>query len=210
LRHYGTALTGADKRGASKLSEVCDWCGNDPDYRRYHDEEWGVPCRDDRKLFEFLILESAQAGLNWLTILRKREGYRRLFANFDPKHVARFDDEDIARLMADPAIIRNRMKIEAAINNARCVLDVQQECGSLADYLWAFVDHKPVQNRWSTLDEVPASTPLSDHISKAMKKRGFRFFGSTICYAYLQAMGLVNDHLVRCPAHERCTKLADL
>jgi len=192
------------------LSEVCDWCGNDPDYRRYHDEEWGVPCRDDRKLFEFLILESAQAGLNWLTILRKREGYRRLFANFDPKHVARFDDEDIARLMADPAIIRNRMKIEAAINNARCVLDVQQECGSLADYLWAFVDHKPVQNRWSTLDEVPASTPLSDHISKAMKKRGFRFFGSTICYAYLQAMGLVNDHLVRCPAHERCTKLADL
>ncbi|MAY39429.1 MULTISPECIES: DNA-3-methyladenine glycosylase I [Spongiibacter] len=192
------------------MSEVCDWCGNDPDYRRYHDEEWGVPCRDDRKLFEFLILESAQAGLNWLTILRKREGYRRLFANFDPKHVARFDDEDIARLMADPAIIRNRMKIEAAINNARCVLDVQQECGSLADYLWAFVDHKPVQNRWSTLDEVPASTPLSDHISKAMKKRGFRFFGSTICYAYLQAMGLVNDHLVRCPAHERCTKLADL
>ena len=192
------------------MSEVCDWCGNDPDYRRYHDEEWGVPCRDDRKLFEFLILESAQAGLNWLTILRKREGYRRLFANFDPKHVARFDDEDIARLMADPAIIRNRMKIEAAINNARCVLDVQQEYGSLADYLWAFVDHKPVQNRWSTLDEVPASTPLSDHISKAMKKRGFRFFGSTICYAYLQAMGLVNDHLVRCPAHERCTKLADL
>ena len=192
------------------MSEVCDWCGNDPDYRRYHDEEWGVPCRDDRKLFEFLILESAQAGLNWLTILRKREGYRRLFANFDPKHVARFDDEDIARLMADPVIIRNRMKIEAAINNARCVLDVQQEYGSLADYLWAFVDHKPVQNRWSTLDEVPASTPLSDHISKAMKKRGFRFFGSTICYAYLQAMGLVNDHLVRCPAHERCTKLADL
>ena len=192
------------------MSEVCDWCGNDPDYRRYHDEEWGVPCRDDRKLFEFLILESAQAGLNWLTILRKREGYRRLFANFDPEHVARFDDEDIARLMADPAIIRNRMKIEAAINNARCVLDVQQECGSLADYLWAFVDHKPVQNRWSTLDEVPASTPLSDHISKAMKKRGFLFFGSTICYAYLQAMGLVNDHLVRCPAHERCTKLADL
>lgn len=192
------------------MSEVCDWCGNDPDYRRYHDEEWGVPCRDDRKLFEFLILESAQAGLNWLTILRKREGYRRLFANFDPEHVARFDDEDIARLMADPAIIRNRMKIEAAINNARCVLDVQQEYGSLADYLWAFVDHKPVQNRWSTLDEVPASTPLSDHISKAMKKRGFRFFGSTICYAYLQAMGLVNDHLVRCPAHERCTKLADL
>lgn len=192
------------------MSEVCDWCGNDPDYRRYHDEEWGVPCRDDRKLFEFLILESAQAGLNWLTILRKREGYRRLFANFDPEHVARFDDEDIARLMTDPAIIRNRMKIEAAINNARCVLDVQQEYGSLADYLWAFVDHKPVQNRWSTLDEVPASTPLSDHISKAMKKRGFRFFGSTICYAYLQAMGLVNDHLVRCPAHERCTKLADL
>ena len=192
------------------MSEVCDWCGNDPDYRRYHDEEWGVPCRDDRKLFEFLILESAQAGLNWLTILRKREGYRRLFSNFAPKHVARFDDEDIARLMADPAIIRNRMKIEAAINNARCVLDVQQECGSPADYLWAFVAHKPVQNRWSTLDEVPASTPLSDHISKAMKKRGFRFFGSTICYAYLQAMGLVNDHLVRCPAHERCTKLADL
>ena len=192
------------------MSEVCDWCGNDPDYRRYHDEEWGVPCRDDRKLFEFLILESAQAGLNWLTILRKREGYRRLFANFDPEHVARFDDEDIARLMADPAIIRNRMKIEAAINNARCVLDVQQEYGSLADYLWAFVDHKPVQNRWLTLDEVPASTPLSDHISKTMKKRGFLFFGSTICYAYLQAMGLVNDHLVRCPAHERCTKLADL
>lgn len=192
------------------MSEVCDWCGSDPDYRRYHDEEWGVPCRDDRKLFEFLILESAQAGLNWLTILRKRDGYRRLFANFDPEQVARFDDGDVARLMGDPAIVRNRMKIEAAIGNARCFLEVQREYGSFANYLWGFVDHRPVQNQWSRLDEVPASTPLSDQISKALKKRGFRFFGSTICYAYLQAMGLVNDHLLHCPGHQRCAALAEL
>ncbi len=191
------------------MSEVCDWCGDDPQYRRYHDEEWGRPCRDDRKLFEFLILESAQAGLNWLTILRKREGYRRLFANFSAEQVAQFDDDDVERLMADPAIVRNRMKITSAINNARCFLQLQREHGSFAAYLWAFVDHRPVQNQWRNLGEIPATTALSDSISKDMKKRGFRFFGSTICYAYLQAMGLVNDHLVSCPAYQQCARRSE-
>ncbi len=190
------------------MSEVCDWCGSDEQYRHYHDDEWGRPCRDDHKLFEFLILESAQAGLNWLTILRKREGYRRLFANFSAPHVAAFTQADIERLMADPSIIRNRMKIESAINNAQRFIEVQQEYGSFAHYLWGFVEHRPIQNQWQSLADVPATTPLSDSISKDMKKRGFRFFGSTICYAYLQAMGLVNDHIVTCPAHQQCAALA--
>lgn len=188
------------------MSKVCDWCGDDPQYRRYHDEEWGRPCRDDRKLFEFIILESAQAGLNWLTILRKREGYRRLFADFCAETVAAFNNDDIDRLMADPAIVRNRAKIDSAINNARCFLQLQRDYGSFANYLWGFVDHRPIENQWQQLAEVPATTMLSDRISKDMKKRGFRFFGSTICYAYLQAMGVVNDHLVSCPAHRQCAE----
>lgn len=191
------------------MSDVCDWCGDDPLYRRYHDEEWGRPCTDDNKLFEFLTLESAQAGLSWLTILRKREGYRRGFAAFMPERVAAFGEDEIEGLVHDPSIVRHRQKIRSAVNNAQCFLAVQQEFGSFANYLWAYVDYCPIQNRWRSLGEVPASTPLSDAISKDMKKRGFGFFGSTICYAYLQAMGLVNDHLLTCPAHRECAALAD-
>lgn len=189
------------------MSDPCDWCGDDPLYRRYHDEEWGVPCDDDSKLFEFLVLESAQAGLNWLTILRKREGYRSAFANFDPQAVAKFDAATVSTLLDNPAIVRNRKKVESAISNAQCFLDVQQEFGSFARYMWAFFDDKPIQNHWQELAEVPATTAMSDRISKDMKQRGFRFFGSTICYAHLQALGFVNDHIVTCPRHSVCAQL---
>lgn len=190
------------------MSDPCDWCGDDPLYRRYHDVEWGVPCDDDGKLFEFLVLESAQAGLNWLTILRKREGYRAAFAGFDPHKVAKFDQNKVTQLLDNPAIVRNRKKIESAINNAQRFLEVQREYGSFARYMWSFFDDRPVQNHWQSLAEVPAITALSDQISKDMKKRGFRFFGSTICYAHLQALGFVNDHIVSCPRHKACAKLA--
>lgn len=189
------------------MSEPCAWCGDDPLYRRYHDVEWGVPCDDDGKLFEFLVLESAQAGLNWLTILRKREGYRAAFAGFDPNKVAKFDQDKVSQLLDNPAIIRNRKKIESAINNAQRFLEVQGEFGSFARYMWSFFDDRPIQNHWQSLTEVPATTAVSDQISKDMKKRGFRFFGSTICYAHLQALGFVNDHLVSCPRHAACTEL---
>ncbi|QQD18977.1 DNA-3-methyladenine glycosylase I [Spongiibacter nanhainus] len=189
------------------MSEPCAWCGDDPLYRRYHDVEWGVPCDDDGKLFEFLVLESAQAGLNWLTILRKREGYRAAFAGFDPNKVAKFDQDKVSQLLDNPAIIRNRKKIESAINNAQRFLEVQGEFGSFARYMWSFFDDRPIQNHWQSLAEVPATTAVSDQISKDMKKRGFRFFGSTICYAHLQALGFVNDHLVSCPRHAACTEL---
>ncbi|MFN3728985.1 MAG: DNA-3-methyladenine glycosylase I [Fimbriimonadaceae bacterium] len=188
--------------------ERCPWAEGNDAYRRYHDEEWGVPCRDDRLLFEALILDGAQAGLSWNTILQRREGYRRAYRGFDPNDVAAFDEDDVIRLLSDPGIIRNRAKVRSSIENARRYLDVQREFGSFADYLWAFVDHRPVINRWNHLHEVPASTPLSDTISKDLKKRGFSFVGSTIVYAYLQAKGLVNDHLVTCPRHEAL--LADL
>jgi len=186
----------------------CGWClGNDL-YLDYHDCEWGVPCRDDRKLFEFLILESAQAGLSWLTILRKRENYRRAFANFDPGTVARFNSDDVAGLLLDSGIVRNRLKIEAAISNARLFIGIQEDFGSFADYFWGFTDGEVIVNRWEEMREVPASTPLSDTISKDMKRRGFRFFGSTICYAHMQAMGMVNDHLVSCHRYQPCVDLA--
>lgn len=176
----------------------CSWCGDDPAYQHYHDHEWGVPCRKDTKLFEFLILESAQAGLSWLTILRKRDNYRKAFANFEAKKVAAFGNTDIQRLMADSGIVRNRLKVESAISNAQCYLNVQSERGSFSDYLWGFVDGEPVLNQWVNESQIPVSTMLSDRISKDMKKRGFKFFGTTICYAYLQAMGVVNDHIVTC------------
>lgn len=177
----------------------CTWCGDDPLYVRYHDEEWGRPVQDDRIMFEFLVLESAQAGLSWITILRKRENYRKAFANFNAKKVARFDENDIERLMSDPGIIRNRLKIKAAISNAQLFLDIQKEFGSFCNFLWGFLpDGKPIVNHWKDMSEVPAKTELSDAISKEMKQRGFKFFGSTICYAHLQATGLVNDHLVDC------------
>ncbi len=180
----------------------CGWCGTDPLYIRYHDEEWGREVRDERTLFEFLVLESAQAGLNWLTILRRREHYRAAFSNFDPVQVAHYTDQDVECLMQNPGIIRNRKKVEAAIENARLFLEIGREYGSFRNYLLSFFpDRKPIVNRWKTLAEIPAHTPLSDAISRDMKRRGFRFFGSTICYAYLQATGYVDDHLVDCPCH---------
>jgi DNA-3-methyladenine glycosylase I len=176
----------------------CAWVGSEPLYREYHDREWGVPVRDDRLLFEFLILEGAQAGLSWLTILKKREGYRAAFAGFDPERIARFGEAETAALLADPGIVRNRLKVAAAITNARAFLAVQDEFGSFADYMWRFVDGTPIQNAWRTIGEVQATTPVSDAMSRDLKKRGFRFVGSTICYAHMQAVGMVNDHTVDC------------
>jgi DNA-3-methyladenine glycosylase I len=176
----------------------CAWCGSDPLYVSYHDREWGVPVHDDRRLFEFLVLEGAQAGLSWITILRKREAYRRAFAGFDPEKVARFDTKRVARLLADVGIVRNRLKIESAVKNARAFLAVRDALGSFDAYQWRFVDGRPVQNRWRKLAEIPARTPVSDAFSKDLKKRGFSFVGSTIIYAHMQAVGMVNDHAVDC------------
>ncbi len=179
----------------------CGWCGVDPLYVAYHDLEWGVPVVDDRTLFEFLILEGAQAGLSWSTILGKREGYRRAFSGFDPDKVARFTEKKVAKLLADPGIVRNRLKVGAAVTNARAFLEVQNEKGSFSDYIWAFVDGTPIQNRWRSLSEIPATTPLAETISKDLKQRGFRFVGPTIVYAHMQATGMVNDHIVGCFRH---------
>jgi DNA-3-methyladenine glycosylase I len=180
----------------------CPWCGTDPLYVKYHDGEWGREVTDDHTMFEFLVLESAQAGLSWITILRRRENYRKAFAGFDARAVAGFTGEDVERLMQDPGIIRNRLKIKAAISNAAHFLEVQSEFGSFCSYLKSFLPGgKPVINRWKTMAEVPASTPVSDSISKDMKKRGFKFFGTTICYAHLQAVGCVNDHITDCFCH---------
>ncbi len=177
----------------------CPWAGTDPLYVAYHDEEWGVPSRDDRHLFEMLILEGAQAGLSWITILRKREGYRKAFSGFDPEKVARFGPEDVERLLADPGIVRNRLKVESAIDSAKAFVTLQKEAGSFSAWLWAFVDDQPVRSSLREMREVPAKTPLAERISKELRGRGFRFVGPTIVYAYLQAVGVVNDHLVSCP-----------
>lgn len=174
----------------------------------YHDEEWGVPCRDDRLLFEHLLLDCAQAGLSWEIMLKKREGYRRAFAGFDPEKVARFNRRSVDRLLEDDGIIRNRQKIESAIGNARAYLKVQEERGSFADYVWGFVDGEPIRNRWRKLDRIPARTPLAETLSKGLKKRGFTFVGPTIVYAFMQATGLVNDHLVSCFRHAECARMA--
>jgi DNA-3-methyladenine glycosylase I len=179
----------------------CPWAGDDPAYVRYHDGEWGVPVRDDRTLFEFLVLEGAQAGLAWITVLRKRERYREVFHGFDPERVARMGAADVRRLLGDPGIIRNRAKIESAVGNARAFLDVAREHGTFSKYLWSFVGGRPIVNRFRSMAEVPARTDLSDALSADLKRRGFRFVGSTICYAYLQAVGVVDDHLVHCPRH---------
>jgi DNA-3-methyladenine glycosylase I len=179
----------------------CTWPGSDPLYVRYHDEEWGVPVHDDRKLFEFLVLEGAQAGLSWITILRRREGYRRAFSAFDAEAVARYTEEDAARLLADEGIIRNRAKVRSAIQNAQAFLKVQEEFGSFDAYIWRFVDGEPIVNRFTGDGDIPARTELSDAISKDMKRRGFSFVGSTIVYAHMQATGMVNDHLVSCFRH---------
>jgi DNA-3-methyladenine glycosylase I len=179
----------------------CAWCGEDPLYVRYHDEEWGVPVRDDRRLFEFLLLEGAQAGLAWITILRKREGYRRALAGFDPERVARFTPQRVERLMEDAGIVRNRLKIEAAVTNARAYLQVKLEFGSFADYIWGFTAGATIQNRWRSLAELPAETPESQRMSRDLRRRGFKFVGPTICYAFMQAVGMVNDHEVACFRH---------
>jgi DNA-3-methyladenine glycosylase I len=176
----------------------CPWPGDDMLYRAYHDTEWGVPQHKDRKLFEFLILEGAQAGLSWITILRKRENYRAAFDDFDPARIARYDANKIESLMKDAGIVRNRLKVASAITNAQKFLDAQDEFGSFDAYIWRFVDGRPRQNRWRTMSDVPASSAESDAMSKALKQRGFKFVGSTICYAYMQATGMVNDHLMSC------------
>lgn len=181
----------------------CDWAGDDPLYVRYHDEEWGVPSWDDNHLFEMLILEGAQAGLSWITILRKRENYRRLFAAFDPRKVALFTPARVERLLQDEGIVRNRLKVEAAVVNARVVLDVQREHGSFAEYIWGFVGGEPRRNSWRTMKQVPAETEESRRMSRALKKRGFKFVGPTICYAFMQATGMVDDHVVGCICHGR-------
>ncbi|MEJ2690014.1 MAG: DNA-3-methyladenine glycosylase I [Deltaproteobacteria bacterium] len=178
--------------------ERCSWVGSDPLLLDYHDCEWGVPVHDDRRLFEFLILEGAQAGLSWLTILRKRENYRTAFAGFDPERVARFGEAEVVALLANPGIVRNRLKVAAAIANARAFLAVREKFGSFADYMWRFVDGRPIRNAWRSGAEIPATTPVSDAMSRDLKKRGFRFVGSTICYAHMQAVGMVNDHTVNC------------
>lgn len=190
------------------MKKRCAWCGDDPLYVHYHDTEWGVPVRDDATLFEFLILEGAQAGLSWITILRRRENYRVLFDNFDAQKIARYSDKKLERILLDSRIIRNRLKIFGARTNARAFLQVQQERGSFANYVWDFVDGVPIQNRRESLQEVPATSAVSDKLSKDMKKRGFTFVGSTILYAHMQATGMVNDHTTDCFRHRECAKLA--
>ena len=185
----------------------CGWCKSDPIYQKYHDEEWGREVTDDKKMFEFLVLESAQAGLSWITILKRRDAYRNAFADYNAEKVAKFTEKDVERLMNDAGIIRNRNKIQSTITNAQYFLAVQKEFGSFCNYLKSFLpDRKPVINQWKSLSEIPASTSLSDTISKDMKKRGFKFFGTTICYAHLQAVGYVNDHLTDCWCRDGKTK----
>jgi DNA-3-methyladenine glycosylase I len=181
--------------------ERCAWCGTDPLYMAYHDLEWGVPLHDERQLFELLILEGAQAGLNWLTILRKREGYRAAFDHLDPERIARYDAAQIARLLADPGIVRNRLKIQAAIRNAQGYLTIQEQHGGFDAFLWRYVDGRPRQNAWSMLAEVPARSPEAEAMRRDLQRLGFAFVGPTICYAFMQAVGMVNDHLVTCFRH---------
>ena len=194
---------------AKKELSRCQWtqASADPRYIAYHDEEWGVPVHDDRTQFEFLTLESAQAGLSWWTVLNKREGYRKAFADFNPEKVARFTEKRIERLLTNPAIVRNRLKVNAAVNNAQQFLAVQEEFGSFCDYIWQFVDGRTIQNKWKNIENVPATSPESDTLSKDLKQRGFKFVGSTIVYAHMQATGLVNDHQVSCFRHRQCARM---
>ncbi|MGL1932778.1 MAG: DNA-3-methyladenine glycosylase I [Desulfotalea sp.] len=186
----------------------CEWCGDDPLYKAYHDNEWGVPVYDDQLLFEFLILEGAQAGLSWLTILRKRENYRKAFHSFDCEIVASYGEEDRARMLADSGIVRNRLKIESAIKNAQGIIKIKEEYGSLSKYLWRYVDGAPLQNEWQSVAEMPAKTDISEIMSKDLKKRGFNFVGPTICYAFMQAVGMVNDHTKDCFRHKEVQELS--
>lgn len=185
----------------------CPWCGDDPLYQDYHDTVWGVPVHDDQTLFEFLTLEGAQAGLSWITVLRKRENYRVAFDGFDPAKIARYSVKRQEKLLQNPGIIRNRLKVASTVTNAQAFLAVQAEYGSFNDYIWGFVDGRPIINRFNSMADVPASTPLAETISKDLKKRGFRFVGPTIVYAHMQATGMVNDHLVGCHRHKACAKL---
>jgi len=206
--HEDEIVSGGMPRKAALTNEVrCAWAGTDPLYVAYHDDEWGVPVHDDRVLFEFLVLEGAQAGLSWSTILRKRDAYRRAFDRFDPRNVARYDDRKVAALLADAGIVRNRAKIQSAIKNAKAFLAVQAELGSFDAYQWGFVDGRPVQNRRRAVGEIPARTPQSDAMSKDLKARGFTFVGSTIIYAHMQAVGMVNDHVVGCFRHREVAEL---
>ena len=190
------------------MEKRCEWPGNDPLMQKYHDEEWGVPLHDDRKLFEFLVLEGFQAGLSWRTILHKREAFREVFCQFDPEKVAGFGQADVERLMQDARIIRNRLQIEACINNARCFLHVREEYGSFDRYIWQFTNFRPLVNHFTGLEMIPAKTELSDLISADLKKRGFKFVGSTVVYAHMQATGMVNDHLIPCFRHHEICKMA--
>ena len=186
----------------------CPWCGTDPLYTAYHDKEWGTPLYDNRQLFEFLILEGAQAGLSWITVLRKRENYRKAFDNFDPVKIAKYSEAKKAKLMLNEGIIRNRLKIESAVKNAQAYLAMQKEGEDFSQFLWGFVGGKPKINRWKSMSQMPASTPESDAMCKALKKKGFNFVGSTICYAFMQATGMVNDHLITCYRHQECLQAA--
>lgn len=176
----------------------CSWCGDDPQYVAYHDEEWGVPVYDDRELFELINLEGAQAGLSWITILRKRDNYRKAFDQFDPEKIVTYDQAKTEELLQDPGIVRNRLKVQGVVTNARLYLEMQEQGESFSEFLWSFVDGKPIKNAFKDLSEVPASTERSDAMSKALKKKGFKFVGSTICYAFMQASGMVNDHFTSC------------
>lgn len=185
----------------------CPWCDEDPLYVAYHDEEWGVPVKDDQTLFEFLILETFQAGLSWITILKKRENFREAFDDFDYKKIASYGEDKIEELLQNPGIIRNKLKVRSAITNAQAFINVQKEFGSFSTYIWGFVDGKPIQNKYTTMAEVPPTTTLSDTISKDLKKRGFKFVGATVVYAHMQATGMVNDHLTSCFRHKEIKKL---
>ncbi len=181
----------------------CEWCGTDPLYAAYHDEEWGIPLHDDNLLFEAMILDGAQAGLSWLTILRKRENYRKAFHDFDFERIARYEEADIRRLMGNAGIVRNRLKIESAVHNARLAAEVRNKYGSLDSFLWRYVDGVPIQNAWKAMEEIPTRSELSDRMSADLKKQGFKFFGSTICYAFMQAVGMINDHAIYCFRHKQ-------
>lgn len=189
------------------MKKRCEWCGSDPIYIAYHDDEWGIPVHDDRRLFEFLILEGAQAGLSWLTILKKRENYRKAFHAFDCERIAKYTEADVRRLLADSGIVRNRLKIESVITNARGVIHIREEHGSLDSYLWRYADGVPKQNTWHSIAEIPSKTEMSDAMSKDLKKQGFTFVGSTICYAFMQAVGMVNDHTTNCFRYKEIKKL---
>lgn len=183
----------------------CEWCGTDPIYTKYHDDEWGVPVHDDQKLFEMLILEGAQAGLSWITVLKKRKNYRKAFDNFDVVKVSKYSEKKVAKLLANPGIIRNRLKVNAAVTNAKAFLKIQDEFGSFDKYIWQFVNYEPIVNKFKILKELPAKSEISDFMSNDLKERGFKFVGSTICYAFMQAVGMVNDHTTDCFKYEELT-----